>query len=336
MRNRAAGIVFLAVSMLLAGGCAQANGTAGTFSSNGQNPIPTGTRTPKPTATLTQTVTPPPTFTPTSSIPRDLELKDVSIYPQTFDAVGQWYYLFGRIRNNTDTTMTFSDRDLVFEFTFEVWAYNSETFAQEFWHAKYNEELRLKPQGYRQMNCILYPGEEGVFYYWTNSNRGPYLIEETMKDYSGPLGIWYSYKSYSYPEPDLPTHYHPGTENLTFTKENGELIFDYDIVDIPRIKHLDIAYRSGMFTWVILYDQDGKILYILWDVLPSLLGGEHFDEYSATYHVHSDTAYPSSRPEYFHRAFDSYKLTPEIIAQVDHLEAFTEFEEEGTCMKYRS
>ena len=83
------------------------------------------------------------------------------------------------------------------------------------------------------MNCILYPGDEGIVYYQTSSGRhqDDYLIDETRKEYSGPLGIWYTYESFYYNEPDISLNYHPGTENLVFTKENGELIFDYDIVE---------------------------------------------------------------------------------------------------------
>lgn len=220
--------------------------------------------------------------------------------------------------------MTFGNFDLVFKFIFEVWEYNSDYFVQKYIHLKYIDEATLGIERSRKMNCILYPGDEGVFYFETISNRDEYLLNETMKEYSGSLGIWYTYESFYHTEPDLPSYYHPKTKNIVFSKENGELIFDYDIVDIPNL--LNPSNVSRVYSWLILYDKNGKIINILKKWLAEMPGLT----YGGSFHVHSGTGVSPNEMEYFHPV---YNLTPEMIEQVDHLEVFNEFEEMDTCRK---
>jgi hypothetical protein len=283
-----------------------------------------------PTAALTRTVTPPPTYTPYSGPTPDLELKDVAIYPTTFTESGQEYFLMGRVKNNTNEIMTFSPHDVIFSFTFDVWEYNSDIFAKQFEHVRYKEEIE-KREGYSsRMNCILYPGEEGIFNYTTYSNKSvaDYLVYETMKEYSGPLGVWYTYESNYYTVPELPLYYHPGTENLVFTKENGALIFDYDIVNIPDL--LKMSNVSQVNSWVILMDKDGKILNILKKWMAQIPDFKY--AYGGSFHVHSRTNISPDANEYFHPFME---ITPEMIEQTDRLEVLNEFQEHDTCSKVR-
>jgi hypothetical protein len=147
-----------------------------------------------------------------------------------------------------------------------------------------------------------------------------------MRDYSGPLGIWYTYQSYYHTDPELPLHYRPGTENLEFSKENGAITFDYDIVNIPNL--LDPGHESLVSTWLILLDKEGKILNILKKYLDEMPGLT----YGGSFHVHSSTAASPGALNYFHPFME---ITPEMIEQTDHLEVFNEFEESDTCKKYR-
>jgi hypothetical protein len=297
----------------------------------GENRVSTQTINDKPSITQTESlapsITPTLTITPTIGPPPDLELTNVTIYPDTFDKAGQDYFLMGRVRNNTESIMTFSDYDLVFKFIFEIWEYNSAFFALDYVHVKYLEEVTLGIDISRKMNCILYPGDEGVFYYETISNRTDYLLDETVKEYNGPLGIWYTYESYYHTEPNLPLYYHPKTENIVFSKENGELIFDYDIVDMPNL--LNPSNVSRVYSWLILYDRNGKIINILKKWLAEMPGLT----YGGTFHVHSETGVSPNEMAYFHPV---YKLTPEMIENVDHLEVLNEFEEMDTCRKIRT
>jgi hypothetical protein len=322
-RKTTAILIFIAINLLA--GCAQTTGIA-----VGTSRKPTWTENTVFTSaeSLTQTVTPPPTFTPTSGPPPDLELKDVAIYPTTFMEASQDYYLMGRVKNNTKKIMVLSEDDLIFSFTFDVWYYNSDIYAKDYEHVRYKDDVKLGSDRWRQMNCILYPGDEGVFYYMTYSGRyKDYIVYETMPDYSGPLGIWYTYQSYYHTDPELPLHYHPGMENLQYSKENGVITFDYDVVNIPNL--LDISNYSELNSWLILLDKEGNII----NILKKLLGEMPGLKYGGSFHVHSSTAATPGAYDYF-RPF--MEITPEMIEQTDHLEVFNEFEESNICIKQRS
>jgi hypothetical protein len=290
------------------------------------------TKTDLMTDTPTATNTWIPSSTPTIGPPPDLELKNVIIYPEhgDFDQVFQKYYLFGRVRNNTQSTIVISDDDMIFRFQFEVWEHNIDF--EEFRHLKYSEEVTQGIDQWRIMNCILYPGDEGIVYYQTRSggHQNDYLINETRTEYSGPLGIWYAYESFYYNEPDIPLNYHPGTENLVFTKENGELIIDYDIVDIPDL--LDTNHIAQAYTWVIMYDKEGQIINVLQKRLATIPGFK----FGKPFHIHGRTGSGGEKHEQFYppNISNSLELTPEMIERTNHLEIINEFEENNMCHKY--
>jgi hypothetical protein len=328
MKNVKSAMLFLMMAWMAsctqitvpAGGASQVN--IGASQTKVESSMPPET----PTAALTRTVTPPPTYTPYSGPTPGLELKDVAIYPTTFTESGQEYFLMGRVKNNTNEIMTFSPHDAIFSFTFDVWEYNSDLVAQEYRHVVYKVDNEID-QGYlSKMNCILYPGETGIFNSRTRSNRSDYLLYETMKEYSGPLGVWYTYESNYYTVPELPLYYHPGTENLVFTKENGALIFDYDIVNIPNL--LQRSNESQVYSWLILLDKEGRIINIMKKRLAEMPGLE----YGGSFHIHSSTDVSPRAYEYFHPFME---ITPEMIEQTDRLEVLNEFQEHDTCSKVR-
>jgi hypothetical protein len=327
MKKTRSNLIFLSGNflILLSSACAMQ-----TLPMQATVPQPTAavTHTPFLTRTPTSTKTWVPSSTPTIGPPPDLELKDVAIYPTTFMEAGQDYYLMGRVKNNTKEIMTFSDDDLIFSFIFDVWYYNSDIYAKDYEHVRYKDDARLGSGYGRHMNCILYPGDEGVFYYMTQSlqNVNDYLVYETMPEYSGPLGIWYTYQSYYHADPQLPMHYHPGMENLQYSKENGVITFDYDVVNIPNL--LDISHYSELNSWLILLDKEGNII----NILKKLLGELPGLKYGGSFHVHSSTASSPGAYDYF-RPF--MEITPDMIEQTEHLEVFNEFEEGNTCKKYR-
>jgi hypothetical protein len=288
--------------------------------------IPQSTNAMTPSAFMTRTPTPTntwiPSSTPTIGPPPDLELTNITVYPQygSFEHIGQKYTLLGQTRNNTDQIMVFHDRTPAFEFTFEVWefdAWNEKVYR----HIKYSEE---KKQGYdysRIMNCILYPGEEGIFMGYTYSLSDNYIIYEKPQNHDGPLGFWItSYEAIYKEEPNLRLDYHPKTENLSFKIEKEDLVFDYD-VKIPNIE----AYTSRIISYIVLLDKDGKIINILKKSLGELGGVD----IGITYHVHGTTATPiSERDKYFR---PQVELTQEMIENIAQLEILNEFEESFTC-----
>jgi hypothetical protein len=284
--------------------------------------IPVETATPTPFDTSIQTIT------PTIGPPPDLELTNISITPTTFDQWGQTYYLLGRIRNNTDKTMLLHGPDpLFFRFEFEVWEYEADRAMFDknlYTHVKYIDEAGLTNiKGQKILNCILYPGEEGIFNYFTNSNPDAekLIFDERFENYSGPLGIWYTYESFFDTRADLPLNLHPKAENITFIRDQAQLKFEYDIIGTPE-KIMDVNY-AVLNTWVILYDKNGKIINILYKILNNLEGFS----WGKIIHVRGnsiDTAFNYR----FERPFE---LTQEMIDAVDHLEIINEFEEGNIC-----
>lgn len=177
----------------------------------GPSSIPTAvftrTITKTPTISPTPTVTSTPTITLTPTPPPDVELTNITIYPDTYNIVGQGYKLMARIRNNTNTTMVLYDTKKVFSFSIELWEYDQQMkYNQDprFFHANY--QFDVSAGAYRRlMNCILYPGEEGVAVVGFSSYG---KLDEERKNYNGPLGVWYGYQSFYDTKPDLPQGFH--------------------------------------------------------------------------------------------------------------------------------
>jgi len=286
------------------------------------NPTTAKTKTKTMTSTPTSTNTWIPSSTPTIGPPPDLEIKNVTIYQkygENFDTVGNTYYLLGRIRNNTDQTIVLYDESIVFKFTFEVWEFDS-FYQKNYRHAIYLKEAKQRTGIDRIVNCILYPGDEGVLMYKTESLAKEYIIEEVFPQRDGPLGLWFSYKGNYSAEPDLRLDYHPKTENLAFEINKGELIFDYDLL-VPNIK----ANYAILLSYIILFDNNGQIINIL-EKNVGELGGAALGK---QFHIHGTTATPiTDRPNYFRPKVD---LNRKMIGQIDHIEVINEFVTGDAC-----
>lgn len=317
-QTRNAAVAFFLALLLTA--CSVGPGTAST-GSQGATPFLTEQPTLTQTITITPTITPTMTNTPTISPPPDLELMDVKIYPETYNIIGQTYTLLGRVRNNTNMIMIFREEDLIFKFVFEVWEFDS-LGKPSYRHAKYSEEIKLGTDMGRKMNCILYPGDEGVLFYNTRSVSKVYILHEDRDKYEGSLGFWYTYESFYHTQPDLPLYYHPIAENLTYEKKDGELAVDFD-VSIHKLLREGV-YGSSIYSWIILYDENGNNINILKKRLNEMSGLV----YGGTFHFHSSTAASDYSQEYMRPAVE---MTSEMIERTDHIDVFIEFEEGSTC-----
>jgi hypothetical protein len=137
------------------------------------NPTAAKTKTTALTYTPTSTNTWVPSSTPTIGPPPDLELKDVTIYPETNFEVRQRYYLMGKVRNNSNSIMQFKGKYVAFKFNFEVWEYDKldkeGPSIYDYYHIKFTYEFWPgHDSNYRSMNCFLFPGEEGVVFFEFN------------------------------------------------------------------------------------------------------------------------------------------------------------------------
>jgi hypothetical protein len=298
----------------------------------GLSQVPKNTKTPSLTFTLTITPTPTvtatATITPTPTPPPDLELTNVTLVPNTFNSVGKGYQLMGRIRNNTNTTMILLGDSTPFIFTVETWEYDKQMKIfqdPEYFHIIFKEVIQVG-WDYRVMNCILYPGEEGVI----AIGIGPFAgasertLYEYTKDYKGPLGIWYSYQSFYDTKSNLPAGFHYKAENVTMQKEDWGIIFDFDLNILNNHLYHGLYYDNP--TWVIIYDKDGKIIDIFYKDLTLYPGYD----IGKLFHVHFSTAYAIQNPEYFKPFME---VTPEITARADHIEVFSELNESPVCSR---
>jgi hypothetical protein len=315
------------VLFLFLASCEQLGETAGSTAPILTKPSRTETKVLKPTVTPTRTVTPPPTFTPSSGPPPDLELLDISIYPKTFDKRGQTYYLLGRTRNNTNGIMVFYGVKPIIRFTFEVWDYDSSYLMihkNPYNHAKYIDEAGLETGGHWTINCVLYPGEEGIFNFFTESNRGGrgYISREDYAKYSGPLGIWYTYESFYNIQPDLPLNLHPTAENIKIKKHKATLEFEYDIMGIPPLDSK--TQYSNLETWIILLDKNGKVINFLFKPLfeyPDYKWG------ATSVHIHGTDAGASRESVFYH----TFEVTQEMVDALDHIEVMNEYLPNHLC-----
>ncbi len=160
--------------IILLSGCSQTSMTA--IGMNTDIKIPT--KTPAMTLTMssvpTKTTTHTKTITPTQGPPPELELINISIFPEHENMVGDYYNIFGRIRNNTDKIMVFFSKDIVIIFNIDVWQRDKNadgTYRGYAIHSQYIDKAERGGELSRSMNCILYPHEEGIYYYNSQSNR---------------------------------------------------------------------------------------------------------------------------------------------------------------------
>jgi len=272
------------------------------------------------TSTVTQTIGPPP----------DLELKDVTIYPETTFELRQRYYLMGKVRNNTNSTMVFNGKFVAFRFNIEVWEYDKfdkeGSSVYDFFHMKFTHDFW---PGYdwdfQSMNCFLFPGEEGVVFFDINYTDAPddergHFIEK----YDGPIGLWYSYESYYETNPNIPSAYRIPAENIYFRKVEDVVEFGFDVdLSEKHIFYTGLIYAHS--AWVLLYDKDGKIINIYYRWINDYPG---YDGKSQA-HIASRTGLVNTNDYYFRPLIKN--MTPEMVERTDHIEVMTEIEEAPIC-----
>ena len=324
----------LSIAILMLTSCSQEVGPTNGEGSNILIPSRTHMATTMATLSSTPTATKTwiPTNTPTIGPPPDLELKNVTIYPETFDKWGQTYSMLGRIRNNTNQVMAFRGKDIVFKFNFEVLEYDMEQLMFElppFSHVVYTEETTIWKKleiEKRSMNCILYPGEEGVFNFSTKSNRGigGYILDERLDEYNGPLGFWYSYESFYHTRSGLRSDLHPKAENINFKKDQAALEFEYDVVNIPQVENQN--HYATLYSWLILYDKEGRIINILYKSLNEMEGLH----WGGDFHVSSSTVFTIGQGKWYFKP--SVEMTQELIDRVDRVDILNEFVEDDICI----
>jgi hypothetical protein len=291
--------------------------------------IPSITWTKKITADISTspTVSSTPTITSTIGPPPDLELVNPTAYPRYNNTTGDDYYILGRIRNNTDQTMVFFGKDIVFKFTLETWQQFNGKGAV--YHSIYLDEAIRGGESSLSMNCILYPGDEGVYYYMSHSNRPQedYLLyDEELKTYDGALGLSVlSYENFYRTSPELPKNLHLETESIFFTKEEGALDFDFNILNTPK-RMGDSKYEFKYFNaWVILYDSQERIVDILYKYLggsAEWIPGEDFQVHGSTkYSMYDQKNYWKSTPP----------ISSKIVNEVNRIEVFVEYTEGNMC-----
>jgi hypothetical protein len=320
MKNRK---TVICISMILVlTGCTQELGFLRDLFPPSQTPSRTRTNTPLPSHTFTSTVTLTPTITSTIGPPPDLEITNLTIYPESFERAGQAYFLLGRMRNNTDQIMIFHGYEKVFDFEFTLWEHTSDFYFTGYHHRIYKDKF-IYFRDLEEMSCLLYPNEEGIIFFRTPSIDAEEILYEEMEEHRGPLGIWFTYEGFFDTVEGIPLYYHPKTANLVFTKEPGILRFDYDIVDMPNL--IDMSHVSQVISWLFLYNKDGKIINLLMKRLSEMPGLT----YGGTFHIHASTKEFVYDP--LKHFLSAVELTNEMIDQVDHIEVFTEFRESPYC-----
>jgi hypothetical protein len=282
-------------------------------------PVGTDTYTLTPIATATSTVTPTATKVP------DLEIINSRFVDADKIIIGK--YFLGQIQNNTDVIMVLPATQYSFIFNFEE--FNS--YGDNFLHYTFGP-LGLKPgifsKDVPQSNCVLYPHEKGVIFFqrgYLDEMEGYSSKEEELTKYSGNLGIIYSYTSSYQSNPDLSTKLHPKAENIKFHAADGNIYFEYDI-NVPAPK--DYATEHGfVMGFLTMYDQDGKILNILYDDIINFLPREKpFDNT-----VHMQGQSPRGDVPVNWNWF--VPITEEQLREVDHIELLFETQYQGICFE---
>jgi hypothetical protein len=260
------------IVLLFMAACGASGGTKQAADGTVNSRSPSASRTMKPTRTpVTPTV---PTAintivaipSSTEGPPPDLELVNASI---RYDGKGLGY-LFGGIRNNTDTTMVFrgpardGNKNPLFRFKLESWDWYDDSSLGYF--TNYEFEVGRGSTSVPNTNCFLYPGETGVLdiqVYACHPDEENCFFENTIIDEppvaTGMRLIGYeSLKNYV-PWPDLYSGYHPKAENVEFSVKNYMIRFGFDL---PKSFFDDLGwYRYA--AWIIVYGKNGETLDIL-------------------------------------------------------------------------
>jgi hypothetical protein len=257
----------------------------------------------------------------------DLEIVDGSLFYKGNDIGGSLFW--GRIRNNTDTTMILPIREPAFIFNFTRNELIGGTDPKAFYRLYNWGPLGIAPglstEGSVLSNCIIYPREEGVILFdlsYMIQMEGYASTRIQTDDFSGPIGFFYSYRSQYRTSPDLDRKYHPKAENVIYSINASSLIFEFDVF-IPRPRN----YKwPPIIAWLIMYDNQGNILNVLYTDLGIYFSVGH--PYNETLHIQSKM--PPDQSVEFRWGYDM-PVTIGQLQRLDHIEILVELQEEGIC-----
>jgi hypothetical protein len=233
----------------------------------------------------------------------------------------------GNIVNNTDATIMLPSRDFSFIFNFDFYdSFGDST--RHYWEGPDGLKPGIEAQS---SNCILYPYETGIiFFEFVEFEKMPGFSsnQEMLKDYTGPLGFFYTYTSYFKPVPDLPTIYHPKAQNVKYHVDKGTIYFEYDI-NVPAPKEMKDFANGLVMGFLTMYDHDGNIINILYNDISYFLPQDNpFDHV-----VHMNGQSPRGDPPVVWQWFRP--ITEQDLLKIDHIDLLFETQYEGVCFDKR-
>jgi hypothetical protein len=243
--------------------------------------------------------------------------------------------------------MIFPGRESGLRLDFEEWGHYG-----KYYHDIYSAFIVPEDVYFKKMNCILYPGETGVVTFDLSQiclelggcqgpagedlTSPPKQLGYQLIGYQGLYRRWedlkdkYPFKR-EYPA-ELDKRYQPLADNLVYSIRYSEISINFDIkLFIP--KYVTLFYESS---WIVLYDNGGQIINILYSRLTS-----YMTEYlSGIYHIYgvgTGSNLPLTQwttPDvYTQRWKPMIYLTPEDLQRVDHIRVLNETQDDEICIK---
>jgi hypothetical protein len=313
--------------LLLLSACTAGELTMG-FPENG-NSSHDPSRTKLPSLTPTETIdasTPTPLNTiipipsPTEGTPPDVELLNLTL---RYNGGGDGF-LFGEIRNNTDTAIVFPRTDISI-LRLQINAWELTPWGGTLWHHEFS--VNKGSINTPTTNCLLYPGESGFIRvdtprcqaYPDNCISGWTELDEPPAATGMQLLGYQDLKTYI-PWPDLSPIYHPQVQNLEYSLTDQRLEFGFDL---PKSIFHPIY---DFLTWIVLYDENGEVLGDLYKGYSELL---RTDNGGDSYHIAGYyDLYPVSPigEDYFRG-----DVPDEYFKRIDHIRVMLEMQHLYLC-----
>jgi hypothetical protein len=257
---------------------------------------------------------------PTEGAPPDVELVNLSL---RYNGGGDGF-LFGEIRNNTDTTIIFPGYGIPI-LRLQINAWELTPWGATLWHHEFSVEKG--PITFPTTNCILYPGESGLIRVYTprcqaypdNCISGWTELDEPPEATGMQLVGYQELKSYI-PWPDLSPIYHPQVQNLEYSLTDRRIEFGFDL---PK------SLFNPMYdflTWIVLYAENGEVLGDLYKGRSEIL---KVDNGGNSYHIAGYyDLYPTSPigEDYF-----LGDISDELFSRIDHIRVMVEMQHDFLC-----
>ncbi len=287
------------------------------------------TRTPTivpPTPTSLPTVIP--VGTPTEGLPPDLELFNTAFYGNS---------VIGEIRNNTDTTMVFPIDSRYKETGHPILRISIEAWEWDGWETDYYYYDISAGKGSISIpntNCFLYPGETGVIIIRNVSDCRDFpenciKKHEEKTDPPEHIGMrligYQDLKTYTMWQ-DLYHDYHPQAGNLVYEVTSEGIEFNFDLP-----KSFFKGYRFDYTAWILLYDENGGLINILFNTQLEKILVERDDKYIISGFSRSQF---SPSPSFFWSTNYTLESLGWDYTPVDHIRVFVEEQHEFLCGPY--